>query len=193
MFVDRKSIKWEVNGRRVTARELLGAVVWREASLKGDSDFVEFSAEELANRIWNGNLPTPEEIDGDGEILALFCSSIRRGLPLLACYYCGANRQMGEAMHTDHVRPRSCGVRDTTENTVRACKKCNLRKSDSWLGQFRGKMAAEYGFERSPTFFGELPEVRRVLRIETQTAKARHPNLKPAEDHPLTRMGTTEE
>lgn len=41
-----------------------------------------------------------------------------------------------------------------------------------------------------PTFFWVLPKIRRVLGIEAQTARARHPNLKPAETRPLSRMGT---
>jgi len=199
MFVDGKSIKWEMDGRRLTADELLAAAVWAKASAWTNWGFVEPTTEELAERIWNEDIPTPDEISADSSGISELndtpdiSSRIRRSLSSAACYYCGANREMAEAMHTDHVRPRSRGGRGTAENKVQACKNCNLRKSDGWLGQFRGKMAAEYGFEQPPTFFGELPEVRRVLKIETQTAKALHPDLRPAEDHPLTRMGTSEE
>lgn len=193
MFVDGKSIKWELDGgRRVTADELLGAAVQIEASHWG-SDYVPHPEEEVARWLWEGELPPPDQIVPDDPSLGeLVRSAIQRGGGP-ACYYCGANRDMVEAMHTDHMQPRAFGGSDRAANKVRACKTCNLHKSANGVGVFRDRTAEWYGADALPTFFGELPKVRRVLGIETQTAKARHPNLKPAETRPLTRMGTSDE
>lgn len=192
MFVDGKSIKWELDGRRLTADELLAAAVWAKADSWTNWEYVDFSTEELVDRIWKEAHPTPDEFDADGDIPELICSGIRGSLSSAGCYYCGANRGMVEAMHTDHMQPQAFGGSDRAANKVQACQTCNLRKSANGVGVFRDRMAEWYDAESSPTFFGELPKVRRVLGIETQTAKARHPNLKPAETRPLSRMGESQ-
>jgi len=192
MFVDGKSIMWEAHGRRLTADELLRAAVQIEVSHWG-SNYVPHPEEEVARWLWESELPPPDQIVPDDPSLGkLVRSAIQRG-DGPGCYYCGANRYMSEAMHIDHMRPRAFGGPDRAANKVRACKTCNLRKSANGVGVFRERMGERYGADALPTFFGELPKVRRVFGIETQTAKARHPNLKPAQDHPLTRMGTPAE
>jgi 5-methylcytosine-specific restriction endonuclease McrA len=45
------------------------------------------------------------------------------------CQYCGEQPSVRE-LNVDHVMPRSRGGRDTWENLVIACRRCNLRKSD---------------------------------------------------------------
>jgi len=42
------------------------------------------------------------------------------------CQYCGS----GKDLTIDHVMPRSRGGKDTWENLVAACSKCNLKKGD---------------------------------------------------------------
>jgi len=42
------------------------------------------------------------------------------------CVYCGSR----DALTIDHVVPRSHGGRDTWDNLVTACQKCNSRKGD---------------------------------------------------------------
>lgn len=44
-----------------------------------------------------------------------------------ACQYCGTTR---ERMTIDHVFPRSRGGRNTWENLVSACERCNGRKNN---------------------------------------------------------------
>lgn len=43
------------------------------------------------------------------------------------CQYCGAK---GKLLTIDHVLPKSRGGRDTWENLVTACLRCNTRKGD---------------------------------------------------------------
>ena len=43
------------------------------------------------------------------------------------CQYCGKNHQ---AMTIDHVIPKSLGGKDTWENLVCACMRCNSKKGD---------------------------------------------------------------
>jgi len=45
------------------------------------------------------------------------------------CQYCGAHPPRRE-LSIDHVIPRSRGGRDTWENLVIACQRCNVRKGD---------------------------------------------------------------
>ena len=40
------------------------------------------------------------------------------------CQYCGSTKELS----IDHVHPRSKGGRDTWENLVTACTKCNIKK-----------------------------------------------------------------
>lgn len=42
------------------------------------------------------------------------------------CQYCGSNHKLT----IDHVIPRSRGGKDTWENLVAACSRCNLKKGD---------------------------------------------------------------
>jgi 5-methylcytosine-specific restriction endonuclease McrA len=44
-----------------------------------------------------------------------------------ACQYCGAR---GEDLTLDHVLPRSRGGKDTWENMVTACVRCNVKKGN---------------------------------------------------------------
>lgn len=45
------------------------------------------------------------------------------------CGYCG-ERFRGDELSLDHIIPKSKGGRNTFENLVSACKKCNHRKAD---------------------------------------------------------------
>lgn len=47
------------------------------------------------------------------------------------CQYCGSKKRLT----IDHVVPKSKGGKDTWENMVVACSKCNLKKSDTLLEQ----------------------------------------------------------
>ncbi|MCB0282857.1 MAG: HNH endonuclease [Calditrichaeota bacterium] len=46
------------------------------------------------------------------------------------CQYCGKNHQ---AMTIDHIIPKSLGGKDTWENLVCACMRCNSKKGDQPL------------------------------------------------------------
>lgn len=46
------------------------------------------------------------------------------------CSYCGVSAQEGFAVNVDHVLPRSRGGKNTWENTVCSCVKCNTFKAD---------------------------------------------------------------
>jgi len=80
-----------------------------------------------------------------------------------ACYYCGYPALNGRKMQTDHVTPTQWGGTDTPDNLVAACRVCNQRKYDRGYEAFRGHIAHECG-TASPTYFGELPEARALLR-----------------------------
>jgi len=58
----------------------------------------------------------------------------QRLLPQDVCAYCGK-----PADHWEHIIPRSRGGPDNFDNEVRACKKCNLTKSNKdpfeWYGE----------------------------------------------------------
>ena len=45
------------------------------------------------------------------------------------CQYCGSTKELS----IDHVHPRSKGGRDTWENLVTACTKCNIKKGNKLL------------------------------------------------------------
>ena len=45
------------------------------------------------------------------------------------CQYCGSTKELS----IDHVYPKSKGGRDTWENLVTACTKCNIKKGDKLL------------------------------------------------------------
>lgn len=51
------------------------------------------------------------------------------------CAYCGST----EALHWEHIIPRSRGGPDIIDNQVQACQKCNLSKSDKDLFEWVGK------------------------------------------------------
>jgi 5-methylcytosine-specific restriction endonuclease McrA len=50
------------------------------------------------------------------------------------CVYCGDDHK--KTLTLDHVIPQSKGGKDSWENLVTACKKCNLQKSDLTLKEF---------------------------------------------------------
>jgi 5-methylcytosine-specific restriction endonuclease McrA len=47
------------------------------------------------------------------------------------CQYCGSKKRLT----IDHVIPKSKGGKDTWENMVVACSRCNIKKSDTLLEQ----------------------------------------------------------
>jgi len=47
------------------------------------------------------------------------------------CQYCGSKKDLT----MDHVIPRSKGGKDTWENLVACCTKCNLKKGDKFLSE----------------------------------------------------------
>lgn len=54
------------------------------------------------------------------------------------CAYCGCT---GEKLEWEHIIPTSRGGKDTIDNQVKACKRCNLSKGDKdpyeWYGEKR--------------------------------------------------------
>lgn len=46
----------------------------------------------------------------------------------LSCFYCGIGFTHDDPPTIDHIIPRSEGGTRTPENTVMACKRCNMRK-----------------------------------------------------------------
>ncbi len=55
------------------------------------------------------------------------------------CAYCGSH----DSLTIDHVVPKSMGGRDSWENLVTACQKCNSKKGSLSLEQAGMKMAME--------------------------------------------------
>jgi DNA-directed RNA polymerase subunit RPC12/RpoP len=53
------------------------------------------------------------------------------------CQYCGSKKRLT----IDHVVPKSKGGKDTWENMVVACSRCNIKKSDTLLEQTGMKLA----------------------------------------------------
>jgi 5-methylcytosine-specific restriction endonuclease McrA len=50
------------------------------------------------------------------------------------CIYCGKNpREDNVKLHIDHKIPRNKGGKDTLDNLITSCDKCNLGKSDRML------------------------------------------------------------
>jgi CRISPR/Cas system Type II protein with McrA/HNH and RuvC-like nuclease domain len=52
------------------------------------------------------------------------------------CVYCGSNK----SLTLDHVIPKSKGGKNTWENLVTSCFKCNLKKGDKSLEEVKMKM-----------------------------------------------------
>ncbi|MEO0896339.1 MAG: HNH endonuclease [Bacteroidota bacterium] len=55
------------------------------------------------------------------------------------CVYCGSR----ESLTIDHVVPKSCGGRDTWDNLVTACQKCNAKKGSMTPEEAGMKLAYE--------------------------------------------------
>jgi len=55
------------------------------------------------------------------------------------CQYCGANLTKTQAT-IDHITPKSRGGKNTWDNTVLCCKKCNDKKADKTLGDAKMKL-----------------------------------------------------
>ena len=53
------------------------------------------------------------------------------------CQYCGSN---SASMTIDHIIPRDKGGRDTWNNLVTACKKCNIYKGNYLLNQINMRL-----------------------------------------------------
>lgn len=52
------------------------------------------------------------------------------------CGYCGTTEvEAGGELAVDHYHPLACDGEDAEENLVYACFRCNLHKSDYWLGE----------------------------------------------------------
>jgi len=65
------------------------------------------------------------------------------------CVYCGTSKQLT----IDHVIPKSKGGKNTWENLVTCCTKCNLKKSDKTLEQAGFKLNIR---PYEPDIFNEL-------------------------------------
>lgn len=63
------------------------------------------------------------------------------------CFYCGNKK---EEMHDDHYYPLSRGGTDHWFNIVRACKDCNLAKSDLLVGEWVAATVASVTFRTLP-------------------------------------------
>ena len=65
------------------------------------------------------------------------------------CVYCGISKNLT----IDHVIPKSKGGKNTWENLVTCCNKCNLKKSDRTPEQAGMKLSIK---PHEPTIFGEV-------------------------------------
>lgn len=70
------------------------------------------------------------------------------------CWYCGWDYTDGEPLTRDHVIPKSKGGKTHFTNMVLACVRCNGRKADLSLEEYRVKVAEGQG--APVTFYGEL-------------------------------------
>jgi 5-methylcytosine-specific restriction endonuclease McrA len=58
------------------------------------------------------------------------------------CQYCG--KLLGKKEHTvDHIIPRSKGGKNTWENLVTSCRKCNFKKANKTLNETNMKLLRE--------------------------------------------------
>lgn len=56
------------------------------------------------------------------------------------CAYCGATPIDNKSLTIDHVRPKSNGGEDRTNNCIPACKCCNADKgSEDWVQWYRAQ------------------------------------------------------
>lgn len=170
MFVDGKSLVLKLDGSPATRNQVYQNAI-EAATRMCRPTVVALSHNDLKKLIQNGELPPSDKLlEGGGKILYVFSLELhlrlRRGS---ACYYCGATSWGPDPLERDHVIPKARGGPDSEMNIVTACRSCNQQKAAQNVHDFRKHTRKKYGAERAPSFFGELPEVRKALRINTQT------------------------
>lgn len=106
------------------------------------------------DRMRRSDIPAPEGMEG--KIMKLFPNNANLPRELLikiwdrdgeACRYCGKNQK---PFHIDHVIPVSRGGKNTLENLVVSCEKCNTTKKDRLLEEIGWKLLP------CPTYDGQL-------------------------------------
>ena len=79
------------------------------------------------------------------------------------CVYCSEDRR--SKLNIDHVVPRARGGKNTFENTVTSCKKCNSYKGDKSLSEM-GMHFIEKGYEpRTPTIVEFIKKYHETIGI----------------------------
>ena len=184
MFVDDKSLVLKLNGRPATRDEVYRNAV--EATTRRCLRILSGVAHhDLKELIRNGELPPFDKMPGgseeEEEKMRQFVRFLNLDMHLRmrrgsTCYYCGTTTFGPNKLERDHVVPRARGGSDSEKNIVKACRPCNQRKSAQIVEEFRESTKKRYRAEKAPLFFGELPEVRKALRISTQTKKATPPD-----------------
>ena len=69
------------------------------------------------------------------------------------CWYCGKLMNPWEDFTEEHMDPRANGGGDELTNLVPACKRCNSRKHDKNVEEYRAYLAGKGKLR----FWGELP------------------------------------
>jgi len=59
----------------------------------------------------------------------------------LACAYCGCTVEDGARLSLDHITPYSHGGKNTADNLVTCCSKCNSSRQDRPMEEFAEKVA----------------------------------------------------
>jgi 5-methylcytosine-specific restriction endonuclease McrA len=79
------------------------------------------------------------------------------------CQYCGRNG--GERMTIDHVIPKSLGGRTVWDNVVSACRSCNLKKGNKWLGEVGMRLLRSPTKPLSVSYLGILAHASHHLEV----------------------------
>lgn len=59
----------------------------------------------------------------------------------LSCCYCGQSVEDGAQLTLDHVIPRTRGGRNSVDNLVTSCHRCNSARSDREIHEFAASVA----------------------------------------------------
>lgn len=186
MFVDGKSLRLTRNGCPAKRKAVYENAV--EAATRNCKPVIQgLSHHELKEMIREGKTPPSKKMaggSGGGIGAALSQMMHLKQRRSAACYYCGSTLYAGSTMEKDHVVPKAHGGPDTDSNIVDSCRSCNQSKGARPVEAFRESIENWNGVESLVRFFGELPEVRRALKLTTQTWRAVHPKLQRLEDRP---------
>ena len=68
----------------------------------------------------------------------------------MACCWCGATVEDGEALTLDHLRPTSRGGSNDSANLVTACKRCNSARDNRSVREFAVAVAGYLNHDTNP-------------------------------------------